>query len=251
MIKDNIKPSDWFSFYGNKKQAKARIFAFPYSGAGSSIFHSWAKKMESSGIQLVGVQLPGRENRFGENLIDDLPSLLENILQEIRNLTDKPYAFFGHSMGGLIAYELSRKIHAENLHLPKHLYVSAFRSPELENTNRPMAILNDDDFLSEIVNYGGMPNEVLENKEFLEIFLPILRADFLLTEYYSYKEGSILTIPISVFSGSEDNIVHPEQMNNWKSKTNKEFNHYKYCGKHFFINDHVDSIIEKLKGAFN
>lgn len=248
MNNSNDRLSTWFTSYGAALEGKARIFALPYSGAGASAYYPWSKKTRD--MDFLGVQLPGRENRFNEELITHLPTLLNNIITEIKPLINKPYVLFGHSMGGLIAFELAKLIREQALPLPEHLYISAFRAPNMPNFNRAMHNLSDEDFVSELSTYGGLPSEIISNTELLDFFLPILRADFLLTEFYEYKESQPLSIPITTFSGKNDCIVKSGNMSDWRYQTNKSFRHIEYDGDHFFVNNHMESIINEFRSSF-
>lgn len=236
----------WFNTYGLPQGARKRIFAFPHSGAGSSFYHQWAMNFDKDDIDFLGIQLPGRESRFQEVPFSSIESLLHNLSIAIKPLLDKPYVLFGHSLGALIAYELCRKLHQEGFLLPRRLYVSGFRSPELPNPNLELHELPDDQITEALKTYAGTPNEILLNRELMQIFLPLLRADFRLHETWSYEASVPLPCPITALSGKQDCITLPTSMYNWEAQTSSLFEHYIYSGDHFFLNQHQQDIIQHI-----
>lgn len=246
MSKPATALSPWFSTYGLPQQGQARIFAFPFSGAGASTFYQWAQDFRASSCEFLGVQPPGRESRLREPAISDLTSLLDQLLPAMTPLLDKPFVFFGHSLGALIAFELCRSLRRHGLPLPRTLFVSAFRSPELPNPNRELHRLPTADILDGLRDYAGTPEEVLANRELMALFLPLLRADFSLHETYQYRAEAPLPCPITILSGSDDAIVRPASMHNWLQQTSAAFQHVEYSGDHFFLREHRSDIIRRI-----
>lgn len=242
--------SPWFSTYGLPQQGQSRIFAFPYSGAGASLFNQWSKHcFNNSTTDLIGVQLPGRGSHLKTKPFSDLPLLIEQLVIAIKPLLDKPFIFFGHSLGALIAFELCRALRREDLPLPKHLFISAFRSPELPNPNRPLHQLSKAGIVDELRNYAGTPKEILADHKIMMLFLPLLRADFSLHETYQYQTDTPLSCPISILSGTDDHVAKPASMKNWQQQTSNRFDHTQYPGDHFFLNQQYQSIIHLLHRA--
>lgn len=239
--------SFWFSTYGLPQNGKARAFAFPCSGAGTMSYYQWAKYLDGSEMDFVGVQLPGRENRLREKPIADLPLLLESLVPAISPWLGKPFVFFGHSMGALIAFELCRALCRKGLPLPQRLFVSAFRSPQMPNPNRELHKLPDLGIIDSLRKYGGTPVQVLANKELMAVFLPVLRADFSLHETYRYQEEAPLPCPITALAGAGDKVVRPEYMVNWRQQTTSGFELVQYEGGHFFLHGHMDAIMQRLR----
>ncbi len=242
--------SPWLTTYGYSSQGGARIFAFPYSGAGTSIYSHWAKDFCDSHVDFIGVQLPGRESRFGEMPISHLPLLVKELSKEIAPLTNQPFIFFGHSLGALIAFELCRELRRKKLSLPIHLFVSGFRPPQLSNPNKELHQLPEKNFIEGIREYGNTREEVLLNKILMDMLLPMLRADFCLNETYQYQQEVPLPCPITVLKGDNDSFAKPEQMFHWQQETSANFEEVTYTGGHFFLNEHQYSISQKLGQAF-
>ncbi|MEM9767571.1 MAG: alpha/beta fold hydrolase, partial [Cyanobacteria bacterium P01_D01_bin.71] len=148
---------------------------------------------------------------------------------------DKPFIFFGHSLGGLIAFELARSLRHHQQSLPEALWVSAARAPHLPAMEPIMHTLPEADFIAELRRYSGTPNEVLDNAELMGLLLPMLQADFALLETYDYQAQAPLPCPITAFWGDRDAIVSFEEIEPWQRHTDKTFTLEKLAGDHFFV----------------
>lgn len=176
----------------------------------------------------------------------DLALLLASLLPAITPLLDKPFVFFGHSMGALMAFELCRSLRKQGLPLPQHLFVSAFRAPDMPNPNRELHRLSDQGIIDSLRQYGGTPEAVLSNKELMAMFLPVLRADFALHENYRYLPEAPLPCPMTALSGISDTIIRPDYMFNWQRQTAAGFEQVQYEGDHFFLHKHMNAIQQRL-----
>ena len=225
------------------KQPAARLFCFPYAGGGASIYRQWASKLPAW-VEVCALQLPGRENRLREPGYTNMKAAIEEIAETISPLLDKPFYLFGYSMGSLISFELTRLLRRHNLPQPQHLFVSAHRGPSVPRRRTGIHTLPDRQFLDEIKKLGGTPDQVLENEELMEIFLPMLRADFTLLETYEYVPEPPLTCPISAYCGREDEGVSAEEMAGWKVQTSGAFKLVMVSGGHFFIHGQQELLVE-------
>ncbi|PWQ99262.1 thioesterase II family protein [Leucothrix arctica] len=239
--------SPWFTNYGLPINKSVRIFAFPFSGAGPVVYQRWAKQLEQQGIELLGVQLPGRESRYKEKLIIDLKDLIQELATEIQLLPDKECVFFGHSLGALIAFELCRELRRRGAPTPKHLVLSAFRSPSMPNPNAELHNLDDKTLIQRMREYGGTPEAILSNPEFMAIFIPVLRADFKLFETYQYTQEPPLNCPITMLCGQDDRIVKPEYIVGWKDQSTLPVKTILFSGGHFFLEPHKQDVLRLLK----
>jgi surfactin synthase thioesterase subunit len=161
--------------------------------------------------------------------------MVSALVGEILTYATTPFAFFGHSMGALIAFELTRKLRAVEGVLPVHLLVSASRAPQLSNTKPKIHNLGHDEFIKALRRFNGTPLEVLESEELMELMLPALRADFALCETYEYESGPPLDIPISVFGGSQDQDIGRDELVQWQDQTTGTFTLRFLPGDHFFL----------------
>ncbi len=229
------------------KQPAARLFCFPYAGGGASIYRQWAGKLPAW-IEVCAFQLPGRESRLREPGHTDINDAIDEIADTICPLLDQPFYLFGHSMGARISFELVRFLRRHNQPQPKHLFVSARRGPHMprRDTDTDLHALPDREFLAGIKKLGGTPDEVLANAELMELFLPILRADFTLLETYKYVPEPPLACPITAYCGTEDKEVSKEEMAGWQEQTLSTFKLVTIPGGHFFIHSQQNLLLQHI-----
>ncbi|SHF40822.1 Surfactin synthase thioesterase subunit [Seinonella peptonophila] len=242
--------SPWFPFNHQVSTCKERFFCFPYGGGNPQFYRAWQNKMPQ-GIEIVPVQLPGRGMRFHEQNIDSVDQLIEILAREILHYLDRPFFFFGHSFGSLISYELASFLHDQYQKQPNHLFVSGYHAPHLPDPNPPIYHLPDDQFIDEVIAKNGMPKEILAQREYLDVFLPCLRADFTAAETYQHKKRKLLTCPITIFGGKDDHEADFEHLEAWKELTTGAFEKILFPGDHFFIhsaeNELIDTIVNRLR----
>jgi surfactin synthase thioesterase subunit len=227
----------WFTPPTAGNSARMRLFCFPYAGGGAALYRQWPRLLPAT-IELLPAHLPGRERRFQEPSFTQLPPLIEALAPAIVPYIDRPYAVFGHSMGALIAFELARELRRRGAHGPSHLFVSGHRAPHMPDRDRPVHALPPSEFMAELRRLQGTPPEVLEHPELMELMSPLLRADFELSETYSYTDDAPLDCPISVFGGSEDPKTNEEELEGWRAHTSNSFINRTYQGNHFFLQDY-------------
>ena len=230
-----IKTSDlWVACPQPHPQAKIRLFCFPYAGAGISCFRTWTNQLPSA-IEICSIQLPGRENRRREAPFKRMKSIIETLAPILRPYLDKPFAFFGHSMGGLLSFELARELRRRNWQQPDRLLISACRAPQLPDLATPLHRLPEARFIEKLKRFKGIPEEVLASRELMQLFLPTLRADFEILETYFYLNEEPFDFPIAAFGGLEDDKVSIEELDGWREQTKSEFYLQMFSGDHFFL----------------
>lgn len=224
----------WFAYPKPNPRANLRLFCFPYAGAGASVFRSWPDSLPAA-VEVCAVQLPGRETRLMEHAFTRLSPLVQAIAPAILPHLDKPFAFFGHSMGALVSFELIRQLRREYGLSPAYLFVSACRAPQLSDPNVPIHTLTDAEFLQRLRLLNGTPRHVLEYGELMQLLLPILRADFALCETYVYSPEPPLDCPMFAFGGLQDALVPENQLECWHDQTSAFFSLRMLPGDHFFL----------------
>jgi medium-chain acyl-[acyl-carrier-protein] hydrolase len=229
----------------NNHTAKFRLFCFPYSGTGASIFRTWAAPLAPH-IEVVAVQLPGRETRRKEPLFANLPSLIAAMTPALLPYLDRPFAFFGHSVGALIGFEMARQLRRIGHLPPVRLIVSGRPAPQLTATRPPIHHLPDADFLTELQRYNGIPAIVLENTDVMNIFMPILRADLAINETYIYQAEAPFEFPIVAFGGLQDIQVSQHAISGWHKQTTADFTLKMLPGNHFFLKDQQMEILQLI-----
>jgi len=223
-----------------------RLFCFPYAGGGASIFRNWSEKLPQE-IEVCPVQLPGRENRLMELPFSNLDALLASLMPSLLPYLDMPYAFFGHSMGALISFELARLLRRTKHGTgPIHLFVSGRCAPHIPDIDSPVHHLAEPAFIEEIRRLRGTPEEVLQNAELLRVIIPLLRADFALCETYTYGKEIPLNCPISAFGGLQDEGVSREAIAAWQKQTFHTFKMHFFAGDHFFLRKEQASLLNVL-----
>lgn len=221
-------------WFGSPDSAKLRLFCFPYAGGGASVFSTWPHGLPLE-IAVAGMQLPGRESRVAEEPFTRLAPLLEAIVADLSPPLDPPFAFFGHSMGALIAFELTRHLRRQGAPLPIHLLLSADRAPHLPSRSAPIHHLETGEFLTELRRLNGTPETVLANRELMEFLVPALRADFAICETYVYSPEDALDCPISCFGGRGDSEATREELIEWCLHTRGPFALHMLPGDHFYL----------------
>ena len=245
------KATSWIQYWQRKPQARVRLFCFPYAGGGASVFRTWSELL-SQDIEVCPVQLPGREERLSERPFSDLLSLLGALVPALLPYLDMPYAFFGHSMGTLISFELARYLHQMKYsHMPVHLFVSGHAAPQIPDPDPPTYQLPEPEFIEALRQLKGTPEGLLQNTEFVQLLLPLLRADFALCDTYKYNHHKPLPIPISAFGGSQDPEVTHDGISAWRVQTSgpgeaKNFRLRILEGDHFFIHKQQVALLEAL-----
>ncbi|MEJ6475000.1 thioesterase II family protein [Pseudoalteromonas piscicida] len=220
--------------------ASLRLFCFPYAGGSPSIFTPWIEKVGEH-VELVFVQLPGRGARLIEPAIDNMPQIIDTLMQHQDFITSKPFAFFGHSLGSRISYELASQLHQNALPTPRKIFASASRAPHCSSSSTPMHDLPHDEFITKLRDLNGTPKEILDNAELMELLLPLLRADFKIADTYVANQHP-LSSPIHVFHGIEDDILD-EHVDAWQDLTEHPCTMTKFEGGHFFIHQYADDMI--------
>jgi medium-chain acyl-[acyl-carrier-protein] hydrolase len=227
-----------------------RLFAFPYAGGSSNIYHDLKSYLPAE-VDFCPVELPGRGRRLTEPLCENMACLVEDVSQQIKGQLDLPFAFFGYSMGSLLAYELAVRFQKEG-ETPVALYVAASRAPHLPRRDLDIGDLSDDEALiAKLRQLNGTPEEVWQNPELLEIVLPILRADFSVVSRYTYEPAAPLSCPVIAFGGERDLDVSEEALLEWERHSNGSFRHYIYPGDHFFIHGNKDDFFKTLSRELN
>ena len=228
-----------------KQGARRRLFCFPFGGGGASFYRTWRNGFGND-VEVCAVQLPGRENRLRERAFTHLAPLVASLMENLGPYLDIPFAFFGHSVGALVAFEFARRLERETRNRPMHLFVSARRAPQLVNNRLARHKMPEAQFMDEVRRYKGTPELLFQEPELLEIFLPILRSDFSILETYEYSQGDILDCPITVFGGTEDTEATVEDLLAWREQTRGEFRLKMFPGDHFYLKIAHDQLLLEI-----
>jgi medium-chain acyl-[acyl-carrier-protein] hydrolase len=224
-------------------QVKLRLFCFPFGGAGASFYRDWQPALPKS-IEVCPVQPPGREERLSEKPFTNLAPLVAELGEILRPYLDRPFAFFGHSMGALISFELARYLRRLNQPMPAYLFISGRPAPQIPLNDPPTFDLPDSEFIEELRKIQGTPESVLQNPELMALFMPLLRADFELCQTYPYDHELPLNCPFFVFGGLTDSDISQESLVSWRAQTNSPMQLQMFPGDHFFILNAQQSLLQ-------
>ncbi|GLX54177.1 hypothetical protein Shyhy01_71260 [Streptomyces hygroscopicus subsp. hygroscopicus] len=225
-----------------------RLFCFPYAGGGASAYRRWQRGLDAldAGVRVVPVQLPGREERFGEPRFTDLDALVEDMDAQLDEELSEPHLFYGHSMGALIAYTLARHRQRRGASLPRALVLSACRAPHLP----PPAIADpdagDEELLAALVALGGIPRTLLDHPEILLAMLPVARDDLRLCLGGTAVPTEPLRVPLHLFAGLADRLAGVEEMLSWRRHAGAGCAVRTMPGGHFFIRSDEDAFLREL-----
>jgi medium-chain acyl-[acyl-carrier-protein] hydrolase len=236
----------WFQIKTPNPMASMRLFCFPYAGGSANIYLDWAEHLPRD-VEVIALQYPGRGHRFSEPLISNCDEMISQLVSHISPLLDKPFAFFGHSNGALISFELARALQKRGHDRQVHHFLSG-RGP-VQLPRRSVELLHrlpDDEFKRKLESLGGTPREFLESPELMEIFLPILRADFSLNETFVYRDDQKLNTNATVLYGLSDTSFAVEDMGKWSDVVNGDVDSRGYEGDHFFINSQRKDLLQFL-----
>jgi medium-chain acyl-[acyl-carrier-protein] hydrolase len=227
--------------------AALRLLCFPHAGGAPTAFFPWIALLGQE-IEYVGVQYPGRGQRFREEPLNSISDLAHRTANRLIDFSDKPFAFYGHSFGGLVAFELARCLRRLGMPGPQHLFVGASRPPHLESPFDPIHMLPEGEFVGALqARYGGIPAVIYQDREVLKVFMAAMRADFTAYELYRMEHEAPLHVPITAFAGTEDKAVTPASMQEWAMHTDAEFELKLLTGGHFFPNSSIATLVETIR----
>jgi medium-chain acyl-[acyl-carrier-protein] hydrolase len=230
--------------------ARLRLFCFPHAGGAASAFAAWGAALPDD-IELVAVQPPGRERRMAEPPFDRMEPFLDAAYGALRPLWDRPFAFFGHSTGALVAYELARRLRREAAPGPQQLIASGRWAPHLHDPEPPVYALPEEELIAALRRYGGTPEEVLAHRELLELMLPLLRADFALGDTYQYRAEPPLALPITAVGGADDPRVPLGSLQAWGTHTTGPFAAHLLPGDHFYLQTQREALTDLVIRALH
>ena len=226
----------------SKTRPRVRLFCFPHAGGAASYYYSLSKALPSY-IQVLALQYPGRQERFREPCISNLADLARNIVRELADLTgETPFAFFGHSMGSVVAYEVACQLEGAG-HPVSELFASGRCAPSVTSRVRhePLYTMSSESLLAVLLEESGMQAEILRqmlhDQDFINLILPAIRADFQAIETYSYQPREPLSCPISVLIGDNDLNVNRQTAGAWAAHTTGSCDVHAFPGDHFYLDD--------------
>jgi medium-chain acyl-[acyl-carrier-protein] hydrolase len=234
----------WFKRLRLGGHADTRLFCFHHAGGTATLYRRWPELMPQS-IEPVAVQLPGRADRFREPPFEKMAPLLDALVPVIAPQLDRPFAFYGLSMGGRVAWALTHRLRDESMPLPCMLFVASVAAPGWEE-GRPDWAARKENLVGYLREMGGTPPELFAEPELLASLLPTLRADLTLVDSFRFTPARQLEVPIRAFAGASDVEGAPERMSGWHNETRSGFELKVVSGGHFFDSQGELAVISSI-----
>lgn len=232
---DALQAARWLPAWSPRREARVCVYALPPAGGGASLFAALRRELPAW-IDLAPVQYPGREQRLGEPPVESLAQLVAALRELLPGAHQAPAVLFGHSFGGIVAYETARLWPAGAARPPLGLIAAGSPPPHLPRTEPPLSHLPDDELLQEVAErYQGIPPAILQQPELLKLILPPLRADLQCWDRYTHDaHGPRLNVPLAAICGTSDPVVSCEQMQHWRDLTAQSCTYRTCAAGHFF-----------------
>lgn len=245
-MKTQTRLNSWISCPKPNPQAQQKLFCFPCAGGTTAAYSKWHKYLPTD-IEINLVQLPGRGYLIQEPPFTTFSLLTKILTSKLKPHLNKPFIFFGHSMGATLAFEITRQLRRKNHPLPTHLFAAGCPAPHKPIKKPFIHKLPEAKFMAELqYRYNAIPQSILQNQELRKLFLSCLRADFTMIETYKYTKEKPLDCPITVFGGLQDRAISLNNLEDWRVETNHIFNLEMVTGNHFFVHENQSSFLHLL-----
>ncbi|HZG07184.1 MAG TPA: alpha/beta fold hydrolase [Streptomyces sp.] len=231
----------WYLAFRPVEDARVTLYCLPCAGGGPSMFRTWADRLPGW-IELRAVRLPGRQGRHREPAFTDADEATRALLDGLGPELDRPYAFFGHSMGALLAFRMVRELERTGGPLPRLLAAASWPPRGAAPSVMPDPADGDDAFAADLRRLGGIPGDLLDDPEMLRFTLPLLRADFSLCRSYVYRPAAPLGLPVLAVGGEDDAVTPPDTLATWEGETRDFLGLHLFPGGHFFLHEHVEEL---------
>jgi len=239
-------PPRW-TLGGAPRPAAPLLYCFPHGGGSAAEYLRWARALRAG--EPHAVQLPGRGSRAAEPVITSMDALVEALLDGVRPPADRPFVFFGHSFGSLVAFEFTRALRAAGRPGPAHLVVSGYPAPHLPRAASRLHLLGDKELLAAVSElHGGIPPEVMSDPDLTELAARALRADYQVLETYGHRPDTPLSVPLTVLGGEDDRVT-AAQLEAWRELTDAEVTVRRFPGGHFYLRDRPAPVLRALSAA--
>jgi surfactin synthase thioesterase subunit len=237
----------WLVRFGRAPAGSTRLFCFPCAGGAASMFRQM-REPPWPPVEILAVQYPGREGRIREPPFNQLEPLVHAVADALEPHLDRRYALLGHSLGGLVAFELARELRRRRRPEPSRLWVAACGAPEAHRSRTQDR--SDAELLELIRTLGATPESVLDHPELVNILLPAMRADFRILDSYCYRVEDPLGFPIDCLGGEGDTRVSRHALDEWRGQTRGEFSLTMFAGGHFFLQTAWPAVCQTLAARF-
>ncbi|MEU3607452.1 alpha/beta fold hydrolase [Streptomyces sp. NPDC035033] len=245
--------SEWLRRFsvptGGSAAGGTTLVCLPHAGGAASTYVPLARALAPA-VEVLAVQYPGRQDRRHEPPVDDLGALADALAAEVRDRLEGPYAFFGHSMGAVLAYETARRLRDRQETGPVRLFLSGRRAPALDPSPHDR-LLTDADVMAEVRRLGGTTPAVLDDPEVREMVMPALRADYRAVGSYAWRPGAPLDVPVELYVGDSDPVAPVEQVSAWREFTTATTRLEVFPGGHFYLDRNLPAIAASVTRALS
>jgi pyochelin biosynthetic protein PchC len=239
--------SRWIRTFQPSPESRMRLFCFPFAGGAASYYFPYSTAL-SPRFEVQAIQYPGRQERRKEPCVENISDLADSIFDALSCATDRPYAFFGHSMGAVVAYEVARRLQRAGRRGPRWLFVSGRRAP---SRHRAESVYRRDDsgLVAELRTLGGTDPRWLDDAELLATILPPIRSDYRAIETYRHVPGPPLDCPVTALAGDSDPYASVGEVTAWQEHSAAEFQLRLFAGGHFFLDAYRQEVLDIISGT--
>jgi medium-chain acyl-[acyl-carrier-protein] hydrolase len=223
--------------------AAVRLFCFPYAGGSASVFRDWHRDLPAF-VEVVGLQAHDRSLRTGAPR--DIPSLVADVGTALVAHLDRPFVFFGHSLGAIVAFEMTRWLRDCDLPAPEILLLSARRAPGVAPRQPQYSRQSDEELVRTLRRLNGTPHDMLADSNLARAILPRVRADLALADGYRCRRDAPLDVPLVVFGGRDDPECHVTELLAWRRATTGRFTRHLFEGDHFFLHSARHALLRQI-----
>ncbi|QUR67498.1 thioesterase II family protein [Mycobacterium spongiae] len=208
-----------------------------HAGGSAASFHPLRRGLQAMGseVAFTAVNLPGRETRRDEPRHVDAWTCVRALADELDDLLARPHVLLGHSMGAMLAYLLTQLRISRGMRAPEAVIVAACRAPSMPTPLHDLPLADDHALAVELVNYGGLPAEILDRPDWLALLLPTVRDDLRIVRSYRHTGGQPLPCPLHIFGGLTDPLVPPPTLARWAAHSLQPQPVRLYYGGHFLF----------------
>lgn len=232
----------WIRRFHEAPSGRTRLVCLPFAGGAASYFHPLSALL-SPDVEVLAVQYPGRQDRRREPVVTDIGALADHVFEALRPWAGDPLAFFGHSMGAVVAFEVVRRFEREGRWAPLELFVSGRHAPSRRREEVAIHRMDDRGVVEELLTLGGTDPAVLADEELLGLILPVLRGDYqALVDYRCPERRAVLGVPITALVGDSDPRVDVDEVKAWSEHTAAAFRLEVFPGGHFYLSDRVTEV---------
>jgi len=226
-----------------------KMYCLPFAGGNSYSYRAFQEHVVFNELfSITSIELPGRGRRIREALLEDIELLTDDALQQLLKFDlTQPYVIYGHSMGALLGYLITKRLIKKQLPLPQHLFFSGCAAPPFMTQTTIKSDLSPIEFTQMLRDLGGCPSEILDDPQLFEFFAPVLRADFKAVEVYNYQADTPFNIGMTVLTGDQDSETPKNYAAEWQKETTQPIFMQEFKGEHFFIFNYLDEIAAIFK----